>query len=44
MLILLLIVFICFFDVNFVGCILNRFVKDIGCMDEVLLYLFLEIV
>ena len=33
-----------FFDVNPAGRILNRFAKDIGCMDEVLPYSLLETV
>ena len=33
-----------FFDVNPTGRILNRFAKDIGCMDEVLPYSLLETV
>ena len=31
-----------FFDVNPAGRILNRFAKDIGCMDEVLPYILSE--
>lgn len=33
-----------FFDVNPAGRILNRFAKDVGCMDEVLPYAILEAV
>ena len=33
-----------FFDVNPAGRILNRFAKDVGCMDEVLPYTLLEAV
>lgn len=33
-----------FFDINPAGRILNRFAKDVGCMDEVLPYALLEAV
>lgn len=37
-------VLVLFFDINLVGCILNCFFKDVGCMDDLFLGKFFFVI